>query len=115
MQEGGYLHHVKIMVRRFIATVKFVWYCILLCRNGDHTPEDIIPACELTLKNLQLEYLDLYLMHWPLAQKKGVPLAELTEEERVGYDEEGIAITWKVRRIGEIKWAELNSVQCLGG
>ena len=27
----------------------------------DHAPEDVLPACELTLKNLQLDHLDLYL------------------------------------------------------
>lgn len=69
-----------------------------LCRNGDHAPDDIVPACQLTLKNLQLEYLDLYLMHWPLAQKKGVKLADLTDEENFGYTEEDVAETWKVCR-----------------
>lgn len=78
--------------------IDFKWgvHMNLVCRNGDHAPEDIVPACQLTLKNLQLEYLDLYLMHWPLAQKKGVKLADLTDEENYSYTEEGVAETWKV-------------------
>jgi aldehyde reductase len=38
--------------------------------NTDHAPEDVRPACEKTLRELGLEYLDQYLMHWPVAWRK---------------------------------------------
>lgn len=36
--------------------------------NAKHAPEDVEPACRQTLADLGLEYLDLYLMHWPVSR-----------------------------------------------
>ena len=35
--------------------------------NEFHKPEDVEPALRQSLMNLGLEYLDLFLMHWPFA------------------------------------------------
>ncbi|CAG8053617.1 unnamed protein product [Penicillium salamii] len=39
--------------------------------NNKHHPEDLDQAVQLSLDDLGLEYLDLFLMHWPVAFKCG--------------------------------------------
>eukprot|EP00300_Choanocystis_sp_HF-7_P041504 c8259_g1_i1.p1 GENE.c8259_g1_i1~~c8259_g1_i1.p1 ORF type:complete len:332 (+),score=49.39 c8259_g1_i1:28-996(+) len=39
--------------------------------NDDHRPEHVVAACRESLNRLGLKYLDLYLVHWPQAWRKG--------------------------------------------
>ncbi|KAJ5151943.1 aldo/keto reductase family protein [Penicillium capsulatum] len=39
--------------------------------NNKHHPDDVPGALEESLDDLELEYVDLYMMHWPVAWKRG--------------------------------------------
>jgi diketogulonate reductase-like aldo/keto reductase len=39
--------------------------------NDRHSPSEVEPALDESLKRLGVDYLDLYLIHWPVAFKKG--------------------------------------------
>jgi alcohol dehydrogenase (NADP+) len=62
--------------------------------NSFHSPEDVEPALRESLEALKLDYLDLYLIHWPIAHKKGVVFSE-TADGFLPIEEMPIADTWK--------------------
>ena len=64
-------------------------------RNNDHAPEHVLPACQLTLKNLQLDYLDLYLVHTPFRVRKSAALP-FSEDDKLEYNEDSISKMWEV-------------------
>ena len=66
-------------------------------RNGYQLESDVQEGCELTLRDLQLDQLDLYLIHWPTRVRKGAITGTMTKEDQMGYDAELMAQTWRVR------------------
>ncbi|KAK3138592.1 hypothetical protein QOZ80_5AG0370870 [Eleusine coracana subsp. coracana] len=43
--------------------------------SANHAPEDVLEGIDNSLKDLQLEYLDLYLIHGPIRIKKGTTMS----------------------------------------
>lgn len=48
--------------------------------NDSHAPERVRPALERSLEHLGLRQLDLYLIHWPVAQQPGVMMPSSAEQ-----------------------------------
>ncbi|KAF0805931.1 aldehyde reductase [Alcanivorax xiamenensis] len=61
--------------------------------NSAHAPEEVAPALRQTLSDLGLDYLDLYLIHWPVAHKPGVIFPH-SGEDLLSLEERPIAATW---------------------
>ena len=61
--------------------------------NDSHAPEDVRPALERTLADLRLSYLDSYLIHWPVAQRRGVRWPERAED-LIPLERLPLARTW---------------------
>lgn len=62
--------------------------------NNRHRPEDVLPAMEASLKNLQLDYLDLYLIHWPVALVYGVNYPQKADE-MISLNDLPLSETWQ--------------------
>lgn len=62
--------------------------------NSDHSPERVEPALRNSLEALQLDYLDLYLMHWPIAFRSGHEQAK-DASDLLSPHEMPIELTWQ--------------------
>lgn len=62
--------------------------------NTKHEPDDVEAACQATLNDMGLSYLDLYLMHWPMAFQRGKELMPRREDGSVCYSDTHYRDTW---------------------
>ncbi|KAK6922119.1 NADP-dependent oxidoreductase domain [Dillenia turbinata] len=68
---------------------------------SDAHRQHVIPALNKSLKNLRMEYVDLYLVHWPVSSKPGTYDYPIKKEDLVAMDFESV-------------WAEMEECQRLG-
>lgn len=50
----------------------------------------MLPSLRESLQNLQMEYVDLYLIHWPISLKPGPVVFPVKREDAVPFDLEGV-------------------------
>lgn len=62
--------------------------------NNAHRREQVRPALENTLRDLNLDYLDLYLVHWPVVLKGDVTYPKKADDF-LSLDEVPVAETWQ--------------------
>lgn len=63
--------------------------------NTFHQPELVRDALKTTLKNLNTPYVDLYLIHWPMAFKAGSELFPTNETGELQFADVDFVDTWK--------------------
>ncbi|TKG93970.1 aldo/keto reductase [Puteibacter caeruleilacunae] len=61
--------------------------------NNAHGKANVVPALKQTLADLQLDYLDLYLIHWPVAFKPDV-VGATKADDYLSLEEQPVADTW---------------------
>ncbi|CAA3002795.1 methylecgonone reductase-like [Olea europaea subsp. europaea] len=74
----------------------------------------VLPALKETLRKLGLEYVDLYLVHWPIRIKKSANQFKLSEDDMLHFD---IKETWKAMeeccQLGLAKSIGVSNYSCL--
>ncbi|PRQ36777.1 putative oxidoreductase [Rosa chinensis] len=69
--------------------------------SNDAHPDLVLPALKKSLQNLELDYLDLYLIHWPISATPGKLSHFLEEKDQMPMDFKGV-------------WAAMEEAQRLG-
>ncbi len=81
------------LLREGVVTRDQLWITSKLWNNA-HAPENVEPALRTTLANLQIDYLDLYLIHWPIAWKREVSFPDKAED-MIALQDLPIVKTWQ--------------------
>ncbi|XP_026957591.1 aldo-keto reductase family 1 member D1 isoform X4 [Sagmatias obliquidens] len=101
--DGAYLyqneHEVGEAIREKIAEGKVqrqdIFYCGKLWATH-HDPQMVRPTLERTLRGLQLDYVDLYIIEIPMAFKPGDEFYPKDENGKWLYHKSNLCATWEV-------------------
>lgn len=84
---------IKELLEKGVVSREELWITSKLW-NTEHAKDDVIPALERSMKDLSVDYLDLFLVHWPVALKKGVFLAR-SSDDLVSLEDMPLTETWE--------------------
>ncbi|KAA8533077.1 hypothetical protein F0562_033390 [Nyssa sinensis] len=80
---------------------------------SDAHPQHVLPAIQKTLQNLKLEYLDLYLIHWPVSSKPGIYEYPIKKEDFIPMDYKSVwAAIEECQRLGLTKAVGVSNFSC---
>jgi len=81
--------------------------------NTYHRSDLVIKGCKKTLADLKLEYLDLFLVHWPMAFKEDGDLFPKNDKDEIIFSDVDYLDTWKqmeeLVRVGLVKTIGLSN------
>lgn len=101
---------IKDVLTRNVVKREELWITSKLwCQN--FSPEEVETACRDTLKKLQLEYIDLYLIHWPIGiEKNSETYFPMRSENEIAAVPNNILDTYRAME----KLVDLNLVRHIG-
>jgi alcohol dehydrogenase (NADP+) len=82
-----HLFETGVVERRDLWITSKLW-------NASHRRREALPAIRRSLELLGLDYVDMYLIHWPVALKEGTLFPE-SAADFVSLDEVPLAETWQ--------------------
>ena len=77
----------KVCERKDLFVTSKLW-------NTKHAAADVRPACVKTLQDLGLDYIDLYLIHWPTGFKAGGESFPKNPDGSIIYSDTHYCETW---------------------
>jgi len=88
---GNAIHEListRVVKRQQLFITSKVW-------NTFHSKQKVVENFEKTIKALQIDYLDLYLIHWPMGYKEGDDLFPKDDKDNVLYSDVDYTETWQ--------------------
>ncbi|XP_034245146.1 aldo-keto reductase family 1 member B1-like [Thrips palmi] len=85
---------IRTKIAQGVVKREDVFVCTKLWNNA-HRPDLVEPTCRQSLANLGLDYVDLYLMHWPTAFKEGPDYVPTDADGKVVFSDVDIMDTYR--------------------
>ncbi|XP_014204976.1 1,5-anhydro-D-fructose reductase-like [Copidosoma floridanum] len=85
---------IREKIKEGVITRDDVFVTTKLWSNA-HKESQVVPTCKKSLDNLGLEFIDLYLIHWPFAFKEGEELLPRDASGKLQLSDTDYIDTWK--------------------